>query len=481
LVREEVAAIGKARLMAEVQKAALRLTQQQATIWQQMGRYTKGVAVNVRDITSQLASWGKLTGVFSGLLGAGGLYGITRMAEGVSANRQSAQGVGATYGGHQAFNLNFGRFVGSGFLESISKYRSGDTTSLNSLGLGEKELEGPTEEVGQRALQAIWNKAHDKNNDPKFDDFLLSSTGLDKHVSLEEFKKLRETSAEELSAQMKNFGRDTTNLGVSQADQLAFQNLTTQLGRAATEVETILVKGLGKAAPEIEKLSMAVVDTVKAFSENGGLASLVKDLADAIKEVTKFVRDPIGYGKDILKKEIGKEAEGFKRDADNILNFWNRGFGKTGGSQTNGADPLTNIWNRGFGMKANAGELSPGLSGIAAELAKTIPGFKEVTAGNDAFHGGKGAHGRGDAFDFTLENGTKAAYAKAAAAVRAQLKNMGYDSPNVLDEANNPIKGHTTGPHLHVNPGKLNVNFYNATGADVVAAANMVAAGAAGI
>ena len=58
LVAVEVAAIGKAKLMLEVQKAATALTREQATYWDRMGRAAKGVA---GDISNMAVAWSRAT------------------------------------------------------------------------------------------------------------------------------------------------------------------------------------------------------------------------------------------------------------------------------------------------------------------------------------------------------------------------------------------------------------------------------------
>ena len=111
LVKEQAIAIGQQRLMAEAHKSALNLLRAQETIWQNIRRQTTGVAVNIRDMTTEFLQWSKATAAIGGLLGAGGLFGIERLAQGVSTERRSALGLGVTYGQQKAFGNAFERFA----------------------------------------------------------------------------------------------------------------------------------------------------------------------------------------------------------------------------------------------------------------------------------------------------------------------------------------------------------------------------------
>jgi hypothetical protein len=125
---------------------------------------------------------------------------------------------------------------------------------------------------------------------------------------------------------------------------------------------------------------------------------------------------------------------------DRIIN----GSGNLGGS---GAEP-SEVWGGSAGLrtKAGAGGSSLAVAALASSLQSEFPGLNRFTAFNDAYHGGAGAHGRGQALDFTLRNAAESA--AVAQSVRAKLAAMGVDA-TVLDEYRNPSGG-ATGGHIHV-------------------------------
>ena len=193
LVALEVASIGKQKLLNAAHEAAVRLTTQQATIWQSISRSTKGAAGNIASMTSQLMKWTALTSVFTGLIGAGGLFGIDRLAQSVAGGRRSSLGLGVGYGEQKAFQTSFSRVVDpDSFLSNINEalHSAGGKASLFGAGLNRPgDLSGSTADVGIKFLERA--RAIAKASDPQFDLETLKSRGLDKHIGLQDFQRLR--------------------------------------------------------------------------------------------------------------------------------------------------------------------------------------------------------------------------------------------------------------------------------------------------
>ncbi|MES2147293.1 MAG: hypothetical protein V4491_05510, partial [Pseudomonadota bacterium] len=106
-----------------------------------MAKSGRNFAGSIFQATASLRHWTKLTALFSGLIGAGGLFGISRMAESVARNRTSAIGLGVTYGERASFLANFGRLGNTeGLLQGFSEAETqvGSKFALrNYLGHGE--------------------------------------------------------------------------------------------------------------------------------------------------------------------------------------------------------------------------------------------------------------------------------------------------------------------------------------------------------
>lgn len=105
------------------------------------------------------------------------------------------------------------------------------------------------------------------------------------------------------------------------------------------------------------------------------------------------------------------------------------------------------------GQAFAGGETMPGTIAAARDAQRYgLPGgVSHFSAFNDRYHAGTSSkHAQGLAFDTTLKENTREAYAAAAEAMRARLRKAGLDDKDftVLDEKNNPSR-RATGPHLH--------------------------------
>ncbi len=73
----------------------------------------KSLAGHMKDATTSLLSWGAVLGLFSGLAGASGLWGINRLAGSAASQRFTAMGLGTTAGGLNASAVNYQKVLGN--------------------------------------------------------------------------------------------------------------------------------------------------------------------------------------------------------------------------------------------------------------------------------------------------------------------------------------------------------------------------------
>src|SRR6185312_3547083 len=81
-----------------------KLLHQADRSWTSIAHSTKAVASNIWNATTSLLKWTGVLSAVSGLVGVGGLFGINRMAAGVSSQRRTSMGLGMSPGEMQAFN-----------------------------------------------------------------------------------------------------------------------------------------------------------------------------------------------------------------------------------------------------------------------------------------------------------------------------------------------------------------------------------------
>ena len=127
----------QAKIRDRAEEAAYRRTRGIAGVWRDMTRSTREFAGNIATATTSILRWASITGVLSGLIGAGGLFGIDRLAIGAAGARRSSLGLGAGIGNQSAFNANFGRLVDpQSFLESVAGARFDVNRRVGLLGAG---------------------------------------------------------------------------------------------------------------------------------------------------------------------------------------------------------------------------------------------------------------------------------------------------------------------------------------------------------
>lgn len=496
LVREQATAIGQQRLLEQANKAALNMLRPQVSIWQAIRRETTGVAVNIRDVTTQLLKWGKVTGVISGLLGAGGLFGVTRMAEGVAGGRRSALGLGTSYGQNKAFNTAFGRLfdpgsVLSGVEGALTNVQN--RVSLYNAGLTEKDLGGGSAQVASRLIQSM-KRIADHTPDNLLGNVFAARGFGNLGFSEEDFRRIKRTSPEELGQLQRQFGKFSADYAVSGRDQRGYQEFVTALSDAGNQIETVFVKGITPLIPGLTELSKATAEVVKNILGNEGLKQWLDDAGKNLSEFAKYVGKP----------EFVKALRDFTGDIITIAGWLNKTVSYLGGSSSTtrstdrsylGAKPLVNLGplgtidpsiskggflshfsahdivsglTGGVTVKAGAGTVTPELMNIARGIQNRFPGFNRITAGEDEFHRGRhSAHNDGRAFDFTISDVSK--HAEAAEAARAQLAALGIKG-RVIDEYANPSRG-ATGGHIHV---QTEVRVMNAAGSNVIVSAQQV-------
>lgn len=310
LVSAQTASLARTKLIAEAQKEAERRTQTTADHWKRMADHAKSFSGSIFTATRSLLQWTALTGVFTGLLGGAGLFGLDRLAYAVSQGRRSSLGLGVTYGEQRAFGLNFGRLV------NPDQYLSGVNEALHDVtkriglygaGLTEQQLQGKdTAQVAVELLPALKRLA-DQTPESQMGQ-VLRARHLDQFISLEDFQRLRNTPAGELDQYQRQYGADTRQLQVKDQVQKAWQDLAVQLSRAGEKIENVFVTGLGRLADPINRLS-------------DGFANLVKSLLGS-DSVSHWL-DQAAKGLEWLAKAIGTPEfeQGIKNAAQGVIDF----------------------------------------------------------------------------------------------------------------------------------------------------------------
>jgi hypothetical protein len=249
------------------------------------------------NTTKTLAKWVGIGGLFSGLIGAGGLYGIDRLAAGAAGARRSAFGLGTTAGAQKAFGIEFSRFINpEQFLGGVNEalHDISQRVALLSAGVpGSVLATGDAAKVGADLLLRLKDLA-DRTN-PAVYAQAIQARGLGGITSIEDLTRLHGMSRREILDQETEFARRTAQLNKYLTPQtlLGMQKLTTQLQVAGAKIESSFVGALGKLdrSGSIEKLSDAVSGAATTIVDSISQKDF-DSIARGVEDFAKYVASP---------------------------------------------------------------------------------------------------------------------------------------------------------------------------------------------
>lgn len=283
-------------------------TGRQAKSWKEMSRDTKNFAANIGSATTSLIRWAGITGAISGLLGAGGLFGIDRLAQSVSSGRKLSGGTGTTIGERTAFETNFGRVLDNpgGFLtgvfESLTDVTKAAPYGALGLNYNTERQKAPADASLDvlRGLKTLADKTPEALLGTTFQSRQLADLGL----SVEDFKRIKERPLSELAEYSKHFQSDRRGLNISDPTAKSWEDLNVQLRRAGEQIEKTLIIGLTQLTGPIGHLSDGVVHVIEAFAGSDKLKVFIDEVATSLD----------GFATKIGTPEFDKKIAGFADD-----------------------------------------------------------------------------------------------------------------------------------------------------------------------
>lgn len=270
-----------------------RQQREQEASWKKMTEDAKSFASHVKDATTSLLRWGELTGVISGILGGGGLFGIDRLATSAGNERRTATGLGLTTGQERALGINLQRYVDPSSLEQgVLSTLSDPTKQLPLINLGlnpQAEGQKGTAQATLDVMTALKKKV-DATPDNMLGQLISTFQYGNLGLSLQDLKRIKSESPDVYAGNLSRAGSDAALLGYDDKTAKAWQDLQVQLRRAGSELEKDFVVGLVKAAPAIEHLSSAVIGAVDEFTKNGGFTYIVDEVSSGLEDFAAFLK-----------------------------------------------------------------------------------------------------------------------------------------------------------------------------------------------
>ena len=289
MVDRMVEANTQAKIAAKAQEVADRRTRTTADRWASMARTTRTVAGNIKEGTVALLKWSGIIGAVTGLLGAGGIWGIDRLAQGVSSSRRSSLGAGTTVGGQAAFASNIQQLMSDPelFLGAIghAKMDLSQRVGLITAGLSPADIAGDTTNAAVKVLRTLMREADTWNPgqyQQRLDAYQQSGFATPELLAV-----LRGTPADVRERLLGQVGSRRSQFELAPDVTQKWQDFSTQLSNAGKAIETVFIRKLSLLEPGLGKLSDAVQKTISTFLASPALGQWL-DKAD--KGLERFAR-----------------------------------------------------------------------------------------------------------------------------------------------------------------------------------------------
>ena len=285
--------------------------------WVALTRGSKLFVSHIGNATQSLLRWTGLTAAFGAILGAGGLFGISRMASVVSQGRGNAMGLGVTYGEQASFGTNFGRLGNAdallgGFSRAL--HDSNSRGALYSI-LGPNAAHRLSGKDASSAfaealpdIQRLLKRSPEGTLQQTVESYRLNELGFDVNSA----QALRNMSPEETKEMLAAHEDTAKRLGLSEKDQLSYRNFMDQMDRAEMQIGTHFARGLSRLAPGVSKFSEVFRDVIENLLTKGG------PVENWLKKVNKYL---VAFGQDLKSGEVDKWAKELSGALTSISNL----------------------------------------------------------------------------------------------------------------------------------------------------------------
>ncbi|ELL4000637.1 hypothetical protein Q5S73_000745 [Salmonella enterica] len=345
----------------------------------------KSLAGHIKDATTSLLSWGTVLGLFSGLAGAGGLWGLNHLAGNASAQRFTAMGLGTTAGGLNSTAVDFQKALGNpvGTLGAIRDAQLDLSKRWQFRAMG---VDNPDRDPAELLPEMI-KAARDifvRNGSTQQG---VEAYGLTNYFTLDDLNRFKKMSDEEIDAMAKQAQQDTRRLQLTDQQLRQWQDFNIQLDRSKVSIGNTFIRGLAPLAPELGKLSDAFSGAIETILKSPELGKWIDGLSDGIRRFGNYLASP-EFQKDVeafisgverLGRVIGKVIDWISGKSDittddiksrsSILSDEKRTDPVTSETYTPGGDDDPRVWSWLKGVKKffASGDVKP-VDGTQADV-----------------------------------------------------------------------------------------------------------------
>ncbi|HED2194124.1 TPA: lytic transglycosylase domain-containing protein [Citrobacter freundii] len=261
-----------------------------SSIFGKLKKDSKEFAGHIKDATVSLLSWGGIVGLFTGVLGAGGLFGLNRLASTASAQRFTSMGLNTSIGALDSTAINYQRAV------------SNPTATLGAIRDTQADL-------SQRwKFQAMGINNPDRSPDQLLPEMIRAARsiftqtggtlqganayGLTSFFSIDDLNRFKNMSDAEIDAMEKRAKRDAQLLQITDEQARQWQDFNVQLDYSSQSIKNTFIRGLGPLTPGLTKLSDALSGAIDTVLQSPELGKWIDGLAGGIQRFGDYLASP---------------------------------------------------------------------------------------------------------------------------------------------------------------------------------------------
>ncbi|WP_227541811.1 lytic transglycosylase domain-containing protein [Klebsiella pneumoniae] len=250
----------------------------------------KSLAGHIKEATASLLSWGGIVGIFTGVLGVGGLFGINRLAATTGAQRFTSLGLGTSIGALDSTAINYQKALGNpaGTLGAIRDSQMDLSKRWTFQAMG---INNPDQDPAKLLPKMIRNAR---------DIFVQNGStlqgaqahGLTNFFTLDDLNRFKNMSDEEITAMEKRAQQDARMLQITDQQARQWQDFNVQLDYSSQSIRNTFVRGLGPLTPQLSKLSDALAGAIDTVLKSPELGKWIDALAGGIERFGNYLASP---------------------------------------------------------------------------------------------------------------------------------------------------------------------------------------------
>lgn len=267
----------------------------------------KSLAGHIRDATTSLLSWGGIVGLFTGVLGVGGLFGLNRLAATTGSQRFTSLGIGTSIGALDSTAINYQKALGNP-TATLGAIRDSQMDLSRRWQFQAMGINNPDQDPAKLLPQMIRN-ARDifvKNGSTLQG---ANAYGLTNFFSLDDLNRFKNMSDEEIDAMERRAQKDAKLLQITDQQARQWQDFNVQLDYSGQSIRNTFVRGLGPLTPQLSKLSDALAGAIDTVLQSPELGKWIDGLAGGIERFGNYLASP-EFTKDVDSFMSGIEKLG---------------------------------------------------------------------------------------------------------------------------------------------------------------------------